>query len=839
MKVYGRAQPVQDFLEQKVIPRLSVRQVYPTAKWTKEDFGGLWRGICPFHPGADNPRAFVVRTSDLSFHCNTHCGPGSVLAAINGGREPKGAEYYEVARKLAELAGVEASFPTWEETPEQKERREAGRRKENLLEAVYNVALEAIQGDTSRAGWARTYLDDRGLPVDPEDNRLGLYESPEALRSGLVRVGYTAERLREEGLDLRDLGLLNSGWNGSLLIPWRDPRGGLKTLVARLTRAPIDKDEGKYQYLRGGSPDTPVFLDEGLRLGGRDNLLLVEGFLDAYHLVLEGIPAAGFGGRGTKLTASMLEKLDRLGIRRVTLLLDNDKQAEGKPSTGLEDTITVLQTAAKVAKSGKTPEVYVLDPRFLSPHKDADEYLEQKGGEKLRALLPAAVPGNVYLGASYLEKVSPTSPEADRREALEKVAAHLAGLEGRWRKADEEDLLRLLEQRAGYTREALGPLLEEKRALLRREEGLQALRSLEEAWREGPSSGEVRKRINALLRVAGDEGKRAPEPAETFSVDRLLQEARDAQDGRSTGWEALNKVGISFRPEELSLVGARTGHCKTVFLVGLLHHWLKNSDPDELLLFYSYEEPERRIGEKLVTLLAYEEAMVSVRDRPLRWQVEDALRIYPNLEGASFRPALENALQKLRDWEDRFAVLYRPSFTADALAAEVEAFAQQKGRRVGAVLVDYLQHIPPPAWGRSPSRRDVEVSAVGRVLEELAVRLGAPVIAGAQMNREPVTGTKLPPGAYEDEKVRREIRKRRPELHHLREGGSEQEADMVLGLLSYGADYRDEEETPPPPVTRLEVGVLKSRYSTPGSWASLAFEGARGLIRDPREGDHL
>ena len=159
-----------------------------------------------------------------------------------------------------------------------------------------------------------------------------------------------------------------------------------------------------------------------------------------------------------------------------------------------------------------------------------------------------------------------------------------------------------------------------------------------------------------------------------------------------------------------------------------------------------------------------------------------------------------------------------------------------EARKVGGVLVDYLQRIPAPA--RSYDRRDIEVSAVARYLKSLAVDLHAPVVAGAQINREAVRGKDVPAGDFKDSKVQNAIRSRRPQLHHLREGGSEQEADLILGLLNYRADYEADEDGEKragagvPETTPFEVGTLKNRYGDVGRWASLAFEGRFHFIRD-------
>ena len=127
---------------------------------------------------------------------------------------------------------------------------------------------------------------------------------------------------------------------------------------------------------------------------------------------------------------------------------------------------------------------------------------------------------------------------------------------------------------------------------------------------------------------------------------------------------------------------------------------------------------------------------------------------------------------------------------------------------------------------------------MARRFKALAGDLNAPVVAGAQINRRAIEDAKKQPleGSYGDQKVMKALMSRRPQLHHLREGGSEQEADLVLGLMNYASDFTEDlENASVPPVTRLEMGVLKNRYGAVGKWAALAFEGKSGLIRDPRE----
>jgi len=60
---------------------------------------------------------------------------------------------------------------------------------------------------------------------------------------------------------------------------------------------------------------------------------------------------------------------------------------------------------------------------------------------------------------------------------------------------------------------------------------------------------------------------------------------------------------------------------------------------------------------------------------------------------------------------------------------------------------------------------------------------------------------------------------------------------LVLGLLNYAADYRTDARNAAriPSATLFEVGALKNRYGSVGTWASLAFEGRFGLLRDAKD----
>ncbi len=121
------------------------------------------------------------------------------------------------------------------------------------------------------------------------------------------------------------------------------------------------------------------------------------------------------------------------------------------------------------------------------------------------------------------------------------------------------------------------------------------------------------------------------------------------------------------------------------------------------------------------------------------------------------------------------------------------------GRRIDAVIVDYLQLVEAPA--RHGDSREREISYIARSLKKLAGKLAVPVIALSQLSRKPE-------GRPD----------KRPILSDLRDsGGIEQDADIVMFL------YRDEYYNPKSDSCgEAEVLVRKNRDGPLGT-AKLGF----------------
>ncbi len=808
------------YLDEEVYPALYERldAAFPEFGWRRRGHGwtaSVWPPAFPYpveHKSPDRLMVYENRPYWIKLH--GHEGV-RLLDYVNGGHRPQGPEFVEAVRQLCELAGV--PFPEREVSGEDEERIRRRDARRSALEALGDYCKETLW--SPRGSRALEYIRARGLrDEDIRELALGYYASAAEARKYLLDAGVPEQDSRE---------FLGENLEGYLTFPWADAAGQPLNLYGRWPAKTSPDGKPKTMSLRGeGTKAAPLYFDRARRAGHRE-LVAVEGLLDAALLQARGdLRVVAYSG--AQFSGAQVETLARYGIRKVVLVPDPD----GAGEEGAEAMVSSLAAHGIPA--------YVAPP--LPDGLDPDEFVLREGLEAWHALVRRAVPGTVYGIISDLRDVTPDSPSMARHEAVGAVLGRLERLRGLGAALDRDEALELLAARTGFTREALAEEagnLEERRRRADRERDLDAL--LEEARTaraEGKSSA-LEVAVTLSRELATLQARDIDTPP-TFSVDRLERESRERPAGKTSGWERLDRLEVRFHAGELALMAARTGHGKTSALVALLLNWLKapERDPDEQLVFYSSEEPEVRVYHRLLAALTGEthegwsanQVRDFLRDRDSRGDTYE----WPFVE------FLEEARNRLRSWESSLQVVHRPAWSVDEIAAHAVSLSNR--RPIGAVLVDYLQRIPAPAGTRA-ERRDIEVSNIARRLHGLAGEVSAPVVAAAQINREAV------PDKYREalqkaksyEEAKRTIQKARPELHHLREGGSEQEADLVLGLLNYAADYRETDETAAavPDITRFEVGTLKTRYGTPGRWAALAFKGRYGVLRDPVREDEV
>lgn len=561
-----------------------------------------------------------------------------------------------------------------------------------------------------------------------------------------------------------------------------------------------------------GTKASPLYFDRARTAGHKDHIVAVEGVLDAAVLQTHG-DSRVVAYVAAQFNAEQVQTLVKYRVRSVVIVPDPD----GGGAKGAISSVSALEKAGIQSFVASLPE----EPEDMDP----DKYVLKYGIEAWRDLVDnTSISGAKYRAAVILNEVTPEDPDIKRRAALEHCFELAGSLHGPHAAVDRQEVLELAGEKTGYVADALAEIFEQRlheQERKRAAEGLdKAVKDALKAIKDGESPFVIMDELRQATSLLRHNKKDLPPP---FSVERLERETEALTTGLSTGWASLDEMDVYLHGGELAVLAARTGHGKTTALVNLLNN-LVNEESDGITLLFSMEEPEVRIFHRLLALQAGQEWTTNkVRNYLMKRQDQSIT----NERG------LKTALATLKANESRLMVIYRPTWTAGHISQYVKELAREKP--IKAVLVDYLQRVPPGP-GNEGRRRDEEVSAIARTLREMAVEVACPVVCGAQINREAAKrGQDALDGSWGDPKVKAALKKKRPQLHELREGGSEQEAELVLGLHNWRADFQDEAgENSIPETTPLEIGVLKNRYGTVGKWATMDFTGASGLIREPK-----
>lgn len=260
-------------------------------------------------------------------------------------------------------------------------------------------------------------------------------------------------------------------------------------------------------------------------------------------------------------------------------------------------------------------------------------------------------------------------------------------------------------------------------------------------------------------------------------VERLY-ERKEMVTGVSTGFKDLDTITAGLQPSDLIIVAGRPSMGKTAFCLNVAAYAALNAGIG--VAVFSLEMAK----EQLVLRMLCTEARIDhskVRSGYL------ADREFPKLVMAAGR--LNDALIYIDD---------TPAISVLELRAKARRLVRDKQKKVGLIIVDYLQLMR--GMGTSPNREQ-EISEISRSLKALAKELNVPVIGISQLNRR-----------VEDRGDKR------PQMADLRESGAiEQDADVIMFI------YRDEVYNQKSDETGFaEVNVAKQRNGPTGT-RRLAF----------------
>jgi replicative DNA helicase len=308
------------------------------------------------------------------------------------------------------------------------------------------------------------------------------------------------------------------------------------------------------------------------------------------------------------------------------------------------------------------------------------------------------------------------------------------------------------------------------------------------ALERGSTSKDVARTAGAALLSLLEGGGTGPEPARSIvrstmkTIEMRHQSGREIV-GYDTGNSDLNYYTAGWQPDNLVLIAARPAMGKTTFCLELLS------------AFTMPERGEAHPAGMFSLEMPKEQLMLKLLSRGSCVTGDKLTRSIRYLSSRDFAALADAAARIAR----------APLFIDDTAALEMldlraRAMRLQAEHDIKLIVVDYLQLMR--ARGKFASR-EAEVGSLSRALKALSKEMSIPVIALAQLSREP------------DKRA-----DHRPVLADLRESGSlEQDADIVIFL------YRDEVyDKESPDRGMAEVIVAKNRNGPIGDF-KLAFLG--------------
>jgi len=259
-------------------------------------------------------------------------------------------------------------------------------------------------------------------------------------------------------------------------------------------------------------------------------------------------------------------------------------------------------------------------------------------------------------------------------------------------------------------------------------------------------------------------------------VERLY-ERKELVTGVPTGFKKLDELTAGLQPSDFIVVAGRPSMGKTAFCLNLATH---ASAAGIGVAIFSLEMAR----EQLALRMLCSEARV------------DHSKVRAGYLAERDFPKLANAAGKLHE-----APIYiddTPAISILELRAKARRLVRDKGKRVGLVVVDYLQLMRGMG---TASNREQEISEISRSMKALAKELNVPVIAISQLNRR-----------VEDRADRR------PQMADLRESGAiEQDSDVIAFI------YRDEVYNPQSAEEGMAEIIVAKQRNGPIGTIRLAF----------------
>ena len=261
---------------------------------------------------------------------------------------------------------------------------------------------------------------------------------------------------------------------------------------------------------------------------------------------------------------------------------------------------------------------------------------------------------------------------------------------------------------------------------------------------------------------------------EQANLEKLAEQGSDIT-GLATGFNDFDKLTAGLQPNQFIIIAARPAMGKTAFALNLATYAAMNNKKS--VAVFNLEMSAEQLANRILQSLGQ---ISGIKMRTGRLEHNDWKR-------------LNDAISRISD--TNLFLDDTPGITIGEIRSKCRRLANSE-KGLGLVVIDYLQLITGPS--KTIGNRQQEVSEISRSLKTMALELGVPVIALAQLSR-----------AVEQREDKRPI------MSDLRESGSiEQDADIVSFLyrdVYYNQESRRDDNSS---ITEFIIGKNRSGPTT-------------------------
>ena len=396
-----------------------------------EKRGSNYWACCPFHH--EKTASFSINESGQFYHCFGCGASGDVIKLVS---EMESLDFIDTVKLLAERAGLQMP----QTAVDSRRTAENKRRRDTILKIMNDCAHFYLDNlNSGNADAHIQYILNRKIPANVVRSfGLGASLNFDELPRFLLRKGYSKQDILDSGTVNEVKGRLVDAQGGRLIFPIIN---ALDEVVAFGGRILGKADFAKYKNTK----ETVVFnksktlyninlLKKHKRSQTIKEVIMVEGYMDAISLYSSGFKNV-VASMGTSLTQDQARLIKRYTD---TVLISYDGDAAGQKAN--------LRGLDILKGEGLNVKVVPL-PDGLDP----DDVIKQRGAEGYRQCLEAAMPLIDYK-LLVLEKSYDLEKSEDKRRFVAEAIKIIKTADSA---AEQEDLLKKLRDKTGYTYESL------------------------------------------------------------------------------------------------------------------------------------------------------------------------------------------------------------------------------------------------------------------------------------------------------------------------------------------------------------------------------------------------